>query len=220
MDTWKFHKNTTAYIDISGGTIYGGTLNNILSIQCIGTLLTGPITAETLTLTGDISQNLVFAGPSGSSGAPTFRKLSIHDMPSGHTSSQWDSSGSDIYFTGGNVGIGKTDPSGALEVVGTITATSFNAISDLNNKENINTILNATDKMSLLRGVSYNLKSDKNKKKHYGVIAQELEKIFPDMVNGEEGNKSVAYMEIIGVLIETVKDLNKRIENLEQSSNN
>ena len=52
------------------------------------------------------------------------------------------------------------------------------------------------------------------------VNAQELEKVFPDMVNGEEGNKSVAYMEIIGVLIETVKDLKQRIEILEQSSNN
>ena len=130
-----------------------------------------------------------------------------------------NSSGGGLFFLG-SVGIGKTDPSGELDVNGTITATSFNATSDLNNKENIDTILNATEKMTLLRGVSYNLKSDKNKKKHYGVIAQELEKIFPDMVNGEEGNKSVAYMEIIGVLIETVKDLNKRIENLEQSSSN
>jgi len=107
-----------------------------------------------------------------------------------------------------------------IQISGNCQAASFNAISDLNKKENINTILNATEKMSLLRGVSYNLKSDKDNKKHYGVIAQELEKVFPDMVNGEEGNKSVAYMEIIGVLIETVKDLNKRIENLEQSSNN
>jgi len=120
----------------------------------------------------------------------------------------------------GNVGIGTTSPSEKLVVNGNINATSFNSTSDLNKKENINTILNATEKMSLLRGVSYNLKSDKDNKKHYGVIAQELEKVFPDMVNGEEGNKSVAYMEIIGVLIETVKDLNKRIENLEQSSNN
>ena len=68
-----------------------------------------------------------------------------------------------------------------------------------------------------MRGVSYNLKTD-NTKTHYGVVAQELEEIFPDMVHGEEGNKSVAYMEIIGVLIETVKDLNKRIQKLEESS--
>ena len=144
------------------------------------------------------------------------------DFISAAAGGQWITSGSDIYYNvaGGKVGIGKTDPSGALDVSGTVTATSFNATSDLNKKENIDTILNATEKMTLLRGVSYNLKSDKNNKKHYGVIAQELEQIFPDMVNGEEGNKSVAYMEIIGVLIETVKDLNKRIENLEQSSNN
>ncbi len=172
---------------------------------------------------GDISCNTLrdASGSTGNSGevlSSTGGGLKWVD-PSGH--GQWTntSTGSGLYYIG-NVGIGTTDPSGALDVSGTVTATSFNATSDLNKKENIDTILNATEKMTLLRGVSYNLKSDKNKKKHYGVIAQELEKIFPDMVNGEEGNKSVAYMEIIGVLIETVKDLNKRIENLEQSSNN
>jgi hypothetical protein len=102
---------------------------------------------------------------------------------------------------------------------GTVTAQSFTATSDKNKKENIETISDATSKIESLRGVSYNLKTD-NTKTHYGVVAQELEEVFPDMVHGEEGNKSVAYMEIIGVLIETVKDLNKRVKILEQTSNN
>ena len=101
----------------------------------------------------------------------------------------------------------------------TVTAQSFTATSDKNKKENIETISDATSKIESLRGVSYNLKTD-NTKTHYGVVAQELEEVFPDMVHGEEGNKSVAYMEIIGVLIETVKDLNKRVKILEQTSNN
>ena len=89
---------------------------------------------------------------------------------------------------------------------------------DENKKEDIETISDATEKLTSLRGVSYKLKEDEEKKTHYGVVAQELEKVFPDMVRGEEGDKSVAYMEIIGVLIETVKDLNKRIKKLEESS--
>ena len=94
----------------------------------------------------------------------------------------------------------------------------FTATSDENKKEEIETISDATEKLTSLRGVSYKLKEDEEKKTHYGVVAQEIEKVFPDMVHGEEGDKSVAYMEIIGVLIETVKDLNKRIKKLEESS--
>ena len=101
---------------------------------------------------------------------------------------------------------------------GTVHALSFNATSDENKKEDIETISDATEKLTSLRGVSYKLKEEEEKKTHYGVVAQEIERIFPDMVSGEEGNKSVAYMEIIGVLIETVKDLNKRIQKLEESS--
>ena len=104
------------------------------------------------------------------------------------------------------------------QILGSSTAYSYNATSDENKKEDIETISDATEKLTSLRGVSYKLKEDKEKKTHYGVVAQELEKVFPDMVHGEEGDKSVAYMEIIGVLIETVKDLNKRIKKLEESS--
>lgn len=96
-----------------------------------------------------------------------------------------------------------------------VEAPSFNATSDVAKKENIQTISGALESIDELRGVSYNLKTDETKKTHHGVIAQEIEKIFPDMVAGEEGNKSVAYMEIIGVLVEAVKDLKKRVEELE-----
>lgn len=97
----------------------------------------------------------------------------------------------------------------------TVEAPSFNTSSDAAKKENIQTISGALETISKLRGVTYNLKSDETKKTHHGVIAQELEQVFPDMVAGEEGSKSVAYMEIIGVLIEAVKDLRKRVEELE-----
>ena len=112
-----------------------------------------------------------------------------------------------------NEGYAKLDSSPTF--TGIVTAPSFNATSDKTKKEDIKTISDATEKLTSLRGVSFKLKDDEEKKTHYGVVAQEIEKVFPDMVHGEEGNKSVAYMEIIGVLIETVKDLKKRIEELE-----
>ena len=124
-----------------------------------------------------------------------------------------------LTIKGGLSGLRLASLNSSPTFTGTVTAPSFTATSDKNKKENIETISDATSKIESLRGVSYNLKTD-NTKTHYGVVAQELEEVFPDMVHGEEGNKSVAYMEIIGVLIETVKDLNKRVKILEQTSNN
>ena len=106
-------------------------------------------------------------------------------------------------------------PKGSGSTVTVVEAQSFNATSDVAKKENIQTISGALESIDELRGVTYNLKADESKKTHHGVVAQEIEKIFPDMVAGEEGNKSVSYMEIIGVLVEAVKDLKKRVEELE-----
>ena len=103
-----------------------------------------------------------------------------------------------------------------VEITGTSTAASFNATSDKSKKENIETIPDALETISKLRGVEFNFIDDNEKSLHRGVIAQELEEIYPEMVKGEEGNKSVAYMEIIGVLIESVKELKARVEELEK----
>ena len=62
-----------------------------------------------------------------------------------------------------------------------------------------------------LRGVKFNWKE--SGKPSIGVIAQELEEILPELVNGDE-NKTVNYSGIIGVLIEAIKELNKKIDSL------
>jgi len=94
---------------------------------------------------------------------------------------------------------------------GTITATDFNSTSDINLKENIKTVDNALETISALRGVSFDWKE--TGKGSYGVIAQELQEILPDLVkNGEV--KSVNYNGIIGVLIEAIKELKREVEDL------
>ncbi len=55
----------------------------------------------------------------------------------------------------------------------------------------------------------------KNDEKSVGVIAQEVETILPELVKGEEGDKSVNYSGLVGVLIEAVKELSARVEELE-----
>jgi hypothetical protein len=96
---------------------------------------------------------------------------------------------------------------------GTITATDFNSTSDLNLKENIKTVENSLDIIEQLRGVSFDWKE--TGRSSYGVIAQELEEILPDLVKSGEV-KSVNYNGLIGVLIEAVKELKGEVEELKK----
>ena len=96
----------------------------------------------------------------------------------------------------------------------TITATDFNSTSDFNLKENIKTVENSLNTIEQLRGVSFDWKE--TGKGSYGVIAQELEEILPDLVKTGEV-KSVNYNGLIGVLIEAVKELKKEIEELKNT---
>lgn len=100
---------------------------------------------------------------------------------------------------------------GDVLVSGVVTATDFDSTSDINLKTNIKTIENSLDKISQLRGVSFDWKE--TGRSSYGVIAQELEEILPELVHGNDP-KTVNYNGIIGVLIESIKELKKEIEQL------
>ena len=113
----------------------------------------------------------------------------------------------------GNVGIGtsNTGNCGILEVVGTICATDFNSTSDIRLKTNIELVSDPLEKLIQLNGVSFEWKN--NQESAYGVIAQELEKVLPELVKGKE-TKTVNYNGIIAVLIESIKELNQKVEAL------
>jgi hypothetical protein len=116
----------------------------------------------------------------------------------------------------GNVSIGYAGDSGyKLYVVGTIYATSnITANSDLTLKKNLNLVDNPIDKLNQLNGYLYQWKE--NDEYQYGVIAQEVEKILPHAVTtGNNGIKGVAYNQLIPVMIEAIKEQNKKIIALE-----
>lgn len=95
---------------------------------------------------------------------------------------------------------------------GTLSATIFNSLSDAEHKTNITTVENALNTVSELRGVSFNWKEDN--RSSLGVIAQEVEKVLPELVTTHNGKKSVNYDGLIGVLIEAVKELKQEIDEL------
>ena len=96
----------------------------------------------------------------------------------------------------------------------TATDTTIGSNSDERLKDNIQTLENGLDKVEQLRGVTYT----KENKKEIGVIAQEVEKILPEIVltaDDEMGTKSVDYGKITSVLIEAIKELSTRVKELE-----
>ena len=127
------------------------------------------------------------------------------------TSDSWIANGSN-----GQLGVNRSDPGYTLDVNGTIRATAdVIAYSDERVKENIKTIDKSLEKVNQLRGVEFNKIGED--KKSIGVIAQEIEKVIPEVVyEDQDGMKSVAYGNITGVLIEAIKELKAEVEELKK----
>ena len=103
--------------------------------------------------------------------------------------------------------------SGGISVTGAITASgNITAYSDERLKTDIKTIDNALDKVSQMRGVTFT----KDDKKGSGVIAEEMEQVAPELVMDGE-YKSVAYGNIVGYLIEAIKELKTELKELKGS---
>ena len=107
----------------------------------------------------------------------------------------------------GNIAMGGNDISGG----GTISATDFNTTSDITLKDNIQILENPLDKINQLSGYTFNWKKDN--RPAVGIMAQEVEQVFPEMVaTGSDGYKRVNYDALVPVLIEAVKELSKKIK--------
>lgn len=122
---------------------------------------------------------------------------------------------SDVQF--GSIGVGIAAPgSNNVVVQGNVTA-----YSDIRLKDNIETITNALNKVTQVRGVTYTRNDlEDTLTRHTGVIAQELELVLPEAVmTSSDGIKSVAYGNVIGLLIESVKELNAKVDNLQEQLN-
>ena len=105
------------------------------------------------------------------------------------------------------------------------TAGNVTAYSDIAVKENIKKIDNALEKVCQINGYTYDRidikkhneeAEENNPVRQAGVIAQEIEKVLPEVVQGQEGNKSVAYGNMVGLLIEAIKEQQQQIKELRE----
>tara|TARA_B110000285_G_scaffold203670_1_gene239962 strand:+ start:6701 stop:8122 length:1422 start_codon:yes stop_codon:yes gene_type:complete len=122
----------------------------------------------------------------------------------------------DFFVNGNNKA--RLEADGDWQVAGDVVAAST-AFSDKRLKDNIKPIENSLEAIKKINGVTYDWKANGNSS--MGVIAQEVQSVFPQLVKevqpleGDEKRLTVNYDGLIGVLIETVKELNAKIENLE-----
>ena len=115
----------------------------------------------------------------------------------------------------GNIGIGTTSPSYSLHVAGDVYASGdVISFSDERLKTDITTITGALDKVGLLRGVYY--KHVETQIRGTGVIAQEIEQVLPEVTDSRGEYKGVSYGNVVGVLIEAIKELNNSFNQLKQ----
>ena len=109
--------------------------------------------------------------------------------------------------------VGGIDTSGNLIMGG-----SVDSYSDITLKENIEVISNALQKVQAIRGVTFTRNDQDDKiKRHSGIIAQEVELVLPEVVREDaSGIKSVAYGNMVGLLIEAIKEQQIQIEDLKK----
>ena len=122
----------------------------------------------------------------------------------------------DLYINGSNEFRFEAD--GDFHADGDVIAYSTTTPSDERLKENVKVIENPLEKLDQLRGVTFDW-IDREDKRSGGIIAQELEKVMPELVRevdslkNEDSFKAVDYNGLIGLLIEAVKELSDKCNN-------
>lgn len=186
-----------------------GTTDPSIRVYASGTASTDDSFLR-LQIAGTSAKTSVLFGDSGS--ASVGQVLYDHSTDA---LSLWTSGTQKVTTTSaGDVGIGTTSPSEKLHVVGNVLVTGdVDSQSDEALKENIATLEDSLDSVKKLRGVSYSWKE--SGKQSIGLIAQEVEQVLPKLVSEQDGLKSVKYGNIVAVLVEAIKELSAKVEELE-----
>jgi hypothetical protein len=181
-----FDNGNNTYISETSGDVISMTVNNIVSAR--------------FNSTGILAHDGTVSNPSYSFNSDT------------DTGMWWQTVNQIDWSVGGQNDM-RLESDGDLHVDGDVIAFSSTIASDIALKENITTLPNALETINRLRGVSFDWKRE-DRGSSIGVIAQEVEKVFPELIDEHalNGMKTVNYSALIGVLIEAVKELSDKVE--------
>lgn len=190
----------------------------------LGSNKTITIAGTSVTLGGSITLPTITNGSGIVSGSSQITKTLQDVTTAGATTSDaitiTNSTASADKTTGALIVTGGVGVSGDINAGGDIVAY---ASSDRRLKENIQPIQNALGKINQIGGYSFDWNAEKQniyKGKDYGVIAQEIEEILPELVDTRDnGYKAVKYDKLVSLLIEGIKDLSKEVEQLKSQLN-
>ena len=239
-----YHNNTATVSTVSGGTSLTGTLAVSGNTTLSGSLASG---ATTVTGALSVSSTSAFTGAITSNAGVVVDNITIDgteiDLSSGDLTLDvagdiyLDADGGDIVLQDGGTTFANLTKTGSTDLIiksgsasvmttsganvtfagtiasGAITSSAdITAFSDMNLKTDIRPIDNPLSKVCDLRGVYFT----KDGAAGTGVIAQEVENILPEVVKDGE-YKSVAYGNMVGILIEAIKELKKEVEVLKEA---
>ena len=195
---------TSAGADVTGDLYVSG---GIIGRVCVATTIAGANDAGSISIRGDTSKPAAMSFHRSGAyavnfGLSTANKMELGGWSAGSIKHTWDMSGN--YTAVGNV----------------------TAYSDIRLKDNIEVIPDAVSKVQQLRGVTF----DRNdfvpdaetgvmpETRQAGVIAQEVQKVLPEVVTEtDDGTLTVAYGNMVGLLIEAIKELKAEIDELKEN---
>ena len=220
---------TSRTVSAGGGISGGGALSGNITISHADTSSQGSVNNSGATVIQDVtldtyghvtalgSHTLTLAnlGYTGATNANYITNNNQLTNGAGYTTNVGDitnvSAGTNL--TGGGSSGSVTLNVTASPTFTTVTATTFNTTSDRNTKTDIEPISGALGKVQQLGGYSFTFKDSGQKSS--GVIAQEVQAVLPELVQeGGEGHLTVQYGNMVGLLIEAIKEQQAQIDAL------
>lgn len=215
----------TANITIADSTkvpLTGGTMTGNLNANALGVNNTASTGGLGLSLYGGSSAGmpdygLAFSGTAafGTHGSVDGNWATYFTM-SGATNQGW------IFKSGNAKGgnVASISATGAFTATSILSSGNVTAYSDIRIKDNITIINDALNKVNQLKGVTYNRTDTDDKDKRYvGLIAQDVQAVMPEAVNvndDEINTLSVDYQGLVGLLVESIKELKAEIDELKE----